>query len=81
MTIFDHPKSFKKSRYHVRDYGLFTLSPFGDRAYTNGAEPAAPLTLEPGKSVKLHYGLHVRDYAGNTQEAAAAFQRFAELPR
>ncbi len=81
VTIFDHPASYKKSRYHVRDYGLFSVSPFGDNAYTNGAEPKAPLTLETGKSVNLRYGLHVRDYAGNAEAAGAAYQKYLAIPR
>lgn len=81
VTLFDHPSSFRKSRYHVRDYGLFTLSPFGEKSYTNGAQPAAHVQLEPGKSIRLSYGLNVRDNTSNTQGAAEAYRRFAELPR
>lgn len=81
VTIFDHPDAFKKSRYHVRDYGLFSVSPFGDKSYTNGVEPEAPLTLEPGKSVNLRYGLHVREYAGNADAAGAAYKKYLTIPR
>ena len=81
VTIFDHPASFKKSRYHVRDYGLFSVSPFGDKAYTNGVEPDAPVTIEPGKSLQLRYGVHVRDYAGDTKAAGAAYERYLAVPR
>ena len=81
VTMFDHSSSFRKSRYHVRDYGLFSASPFGEKAYTNGAQPEAPVTLEPGKSIRLSYGLHVREYTGDAKGAAEAYQRFAALPR
>lgn len=81
VTIFDHPGTFKKSRYHVRDYGLFSVSPFGDKAYTNGTEPEAPLTIDPGKSITLRYGIHIRDYAGDTKAAAEAYQRYLTVPR
>ena len=81
VTLFDHAGSFHKSRYHVRDYGLFSASPFGDHAYTNGTQPEAPVHLEPGKSIGLRYGLSIRDETANPKAAAEAYQRFAELPR
>lgn len=81
VTIFDHPENFRKSRFHVRDYGLFTLSPFGQNAYSNGQLPADPYTLPPQKLARLTYGLFVHEGGAEQAKVADVYEQFLKVGR
>jgi hypothetical protein len=65
VTIFDHPKNFRPSRYHVRNYGLFSVSPFGEAAYTNNQEKPVDDVFPKGSELRIRYGIffHTGDAA------------------
>lgn len=79
VAIMDHPANFRPSRYHVRDYGLFSISPFGEGSYQNDASKAKPVILDDQTpSLRIRYGLFVHN--GPTEEAKVpdAYNQFLE---
>ncbi len=79
VTVMDHPGNFRPSRYHVRDYGLFAINPFGERSYTNGMEEAKPVTLRPGQGLTLRYGLYVHTENAEEGKVSEVYDQFRAL--
>ncbi|WP_437187181.1 PmoA family protein [Planctomicrobium sp. SH668] len=81
VTMMDAPENAWKSRYHVRNYGLFSVNPFGDAAYTSESgspQPAHSRTLQKGDSLRFRYGLWVHGPDVNAEKIESQFQLFAE---
>ena len=78
VTVFDNPHNFRRSRHHVRDYGLYSVSPFGQSAYTNNKLPPDPFILESGKTARLRYGLFVHNGDQEQGKVAEAYQHYLQ---
>lgn len=78
VALFDHPKNFRPSRYHVRDYGLFSVSPFGEKAYTNGQQPEAMDILAPGKALRLRYAAFIHAGDASVDEIRTAYKNYVK---
>ena len=77
VAIMDHPANFRPSRYHVRDYGLFSVSPFGEGAYQNDKAKAQPVVLEKGKpALRVRYALHIHAGDAAAGKVAEAYEQF-----
>lgn len=78
VTVMDHPGNFQPSRYHVRDYGLFAISPFGDPDYTGGEVKTPPYELKAGESVRLRYAAYPHPGDEKAAHVADVYKSFAE---
>jgi len=79
VTIFDHPGNFRPSRYHVRDYGLFSISPFGESAYSNGREPAVNDVFKKQSELRLRYAIYFHNGFVTPADLNALAKTFTSL--
>lgn len=76
VVLFDHPASFHHpARWHLRDYGLLAVNPFGANAFDKTL-PAQTSILEPGETIHLRYRVIVHPPMSR-QEIDALYQKFA----
>src|SRR5439155_12689016 len=76
IMLMPDPRSFRRSWFHARDYGLLVANPFGRQAFTNG-EPSR-VVVKRGETLTLRFGVLVHD--GNL-DRHAAYQDFLQTGR
>src|SRR5712691_10884066 len=79
VAIFDHPHNFRPSRYHVRNYGLFSVSPFGEGAYTNGQEKPVDDVFPKNSVLRLRYGIYFHAGDATASGVASVYQQFLKV--
>jgi hypothetical protein len=78
IAILCHPKNFRPSWFHARDYGLLEANPFGRAAFGKG-EPSK-IIVKPGDSLRLRYGVLVHSSPQDKPtDVAAAYKHYLEL--
>lgn len=68
VAIFDHPENIRPGYWHVRDYGLASINPFGRRSVGGGENGAH--TIPKGGTLTLRYRFLV--HSGDHVEADIA---------
>lgn len=75
ISIMDHPSSFRyPSRWHVRDYGLFTANPFALKYYEPEKGWNGDYTIKNGEDLNFKYRLYVHE--GDTEQAEVGEKYF-----
>jgi hypothetical protein len=78
IALLCHPKNFRPSWFHARDYGLLEANPFGRAAFGKG-EPSR-IVVKPGDSLRLRYGVLVHSSReDNPTNVVAAYKEYVEL--
>jgi hypothetical protein len=71
IVVFDHPQNDRHPpRWHVRDYGLFAVNPFGVKDFEPNASSRGGHELAAGKSMRFRYRVIV--HPGDTPKKKVA---------
>ena len=77
LVLMPHPENFRRSWFHVRDYGLMLANPFGRRAFTGG-EPSA-VTVTRDKPLRLRFGVFAFDKHEMLPDFAAIYADYQQV--
>jgi len=77
VAIFDHPANPHHPTYwHARNYGLFSLNPFGQNSF----DPSAPeniVKLKTGEKIAFHWRVVIHPGDAETGKLADLYKEFA----
>lgn len=78
IAILDHPDNPRPARWHVRDYGLMAVNPFGLSEFTGDSTRSGALALEPGASLTFRYRVLVHHGDAHTADVAGHYTRYLD---
>lgn len=78
VAIFDHPDNPRAARWHVRDYGLMAVNPFGLSDFTGDSAVSGALTLESGESLVFHYRVLVHRGDARAADVDGHYARYLD---
>ncbi len=77
VAFLNHPSSFRHpTRWHVRDYGLFTANAFGQHSLDESAE-SGTFTLKNGENVQLRHRIIFHEGDEKAARIAEAYKAYA----
>lgn len=81
MTIMDYPDNlFYPTRYHVRDYGLFTANPFGLSHFIGKGHDGSQV-LKQGETWRQRYRIYIHRGDSDQANVQAQYDDYADGPR
>lgn len=77
VAMFDHPRNPRHPTYwHVRDYGLFSLNPFGRNAFDPNLEPSR-WKLPAGQKLEFRWRVVIHPGDAETGHVADLYKAYA----
>ncbi|MBI4579093.1 MAG: PmoA family protein [Planctomycetes bacterium] len=82
VAVFDHPRNFRHpTRWHIRDYGLYTANPFGLAAFTGDKSQDGSHVWKKGESVELNYRVVIHKGDTNAARVADQWKLYSSPPK
>jgi hypothetical protein len=69
IAVFEHPDNSRRSRWHVRAYGLFAANPFGQKAFSADKKSALDGSVPLKSGETLHFRYRVVIHPGDPAAA------------
>jgi hypothetical protein len=79
IAIFDHPANLRHpTTWHARGYGLFSVNPFGLRAFTGDPKQDGSYTIPQGGTLTLRYRVLIHEGDYKQAGVADAYRKYAD---